>query len=162
MNTEINDFVADYIDQHQARFSALSDAIWDRPETRFTETFAAGLLSTALEQEGFRIERAAGGIDTAFIASYGSGQPVIALLGEYDALAGLSQQAECSTRTPPAGRRQRTWLWPQSAGYRRAGRRLCGQSVAATERHPGHDSLLRLPRRRGRLRENLYGPRRTV
>ncbi|AXU97645.1 amidohydrolase [Erwinia persicina] len=100
MNTEINDFVADYIDRHQARFSALSDAIWDRPETRFTETFAAGLLSTALEQEGFHIERAAGGIDTAFIASYGSGQPVIALLGEYDALAGLSQQAECSTRAP--------------------------------------------------------------
>lgn len=100
MNPEMNDFVARYIDQHQARFTALSDAIWDQPETRFTETFAAGLLSGALEQEGFRIERAAGGIETAFIASYGSGQPVIALLGEYDALAGLSQQAGSSTRTP--------------------------------------------------------------
>lgn len=81
MNEAICDFVAHYIDQHQARFSALSDAIWDQPETRFTETFAAGLLSGALEQEGFHIEQAAGGIDTAFIASYGSGQPVIALLG---------------------------------------------------------------------------------
>ncbi|PIJ55722.1 amidohydrolase [Erwinia sp. OLMDLW33] len=100
MNPEMNDFVARYIDQLQARFTALSDAIWDQPETRFTETFAAGLLSGALEQEGFRIERAAGGIETAFIASYGSGQPVIALLGEYDALAGLSQQAGSSTRTP--------------------------------------------------------------
>jgi aminobenzoyl-glutamate utilization protein B len=100
MNEAICDFVAHYIDQHQARFSALSDAIWDQPETRFTETFAAGLLSGALEQEGFHIEQAAGGIDTAFIASYGSGQPVIALLGEYDALAGLSQQAGCSTRAP--------------------------------------------------------------
>lgn len=100
MKPEINDFVARYIDQHQARFTALSDAIWDQPETRFTETFAAGLLSGALEQQGFRIEQAAGGIETAFIASYGSGQPVIALLGEYDALAGLSQQAGSSTRTP--------------------------------------------------------------
>jgi len=100
MNESINDFVASYIEQHQARFSALSDAIWDQPETRFTETFAAGLLSGVLEQEGFRVELAAGGIDTAFIASYGHGQPVIALLGEYDALAGLSQQAGCSTRQP--------------------------------------------------------------
>ena len=100
MNPELIDFVARDFVQHQARFTALSDAIWDQPETRFTETFAAGLLSGALEQEGFRIERAAGGIETAFIASYGSGQPVIALLGEYDALAGLSQQAGSSTRTP--------------------------------------------------------------
>ena len=100
MNQEINDFVARYIDQHQSRFSALSDALWDQPETRFSETFAAGVLSGALAQEGFHLEQAAGGIETAFIASYGHGKPVIALLGEYDALAGLSQRAGCSTRSP--------------------------------------------------------------
>lgn len=93
-------FIHHYIDSHQARFSALSDEIWDHPETRFTETHSAELLASALEQEGFQVERGVGGIETAFIASFGSGHPVIALLGEYDALAGLSQQSACATPAP--------------------------------------------------------------
>jgi aminobenzoyl-glutamate utilization protein B len=90
-------FVAHYIEQNQARFTALSDAIWDHPETRFTETFSANLLASAMEEEGFAVERGVADIETAFTASFGSGKPVIALLGEYDALAGLSQQAGCAT-----------------------------------------------------------------
>ncbi len=89
----MEDFIADYIARHQLRFSTLSDAIWDTPETRFAETRSSALLSDALTEEGFRVERGVGGIDTAFIASAGSGKPVIAILGEFDALAGLSQQA---------------------------------------------------------------------
>ena len=98
--TELVSFIHHYIDSHQARFSALSDEIWDHPETRFTETHSAELLAGALEQEGFQVERGVGGIETAFIASFGSGHPVIALLGEYDALAGLSQQSGCATPAP--------------------------------------------------------------
>jgi aminobenzoyl-glutamate utilization protein B len=97
---ELVSFIHHYIDSHQARFSALSDEIWDHPETRFTETHSAELLANALEQEGFEVERGVGGIETAFIASFGSGHPVIALLGEYDALAGLSQHAGCATPSP--------------------------------------------------------------
>ncbi|WP_017347335.1 M20 family metallopeptidase [Pantoea sp. A4] len=93
-------FIEEYIQQHQAKFTALSDAIWDMPETRFQETRSSALLATALEQEGFQVERAVGGIDTAFIASFGSGKPVIAVLGEFDALAGLSQQSGCATPAP--------------------------------------------------------------
>lgn len=100
MSDEFSAFVAHYIDSNQSRFTALSDAIWDHPETRFTETFSADLLATALEEEGFAVERGVGNIDTAFIASFGSGKPVIALLGEYDALAGLSQQSGCATPDP--------------------------------------------------------------
>ncbi len=95
--THTEELIGSYIDSQQARFSALSDAIWDNPETRFRETVSAELLASALEQEGFAVERGVGNIDTAFIASYGSGKPVIALLGEYDALAGLSQKAGCAT-----------------------------------------------------------------
>lgn len=95
-----HDFIDRYIDQHQARFSALSDAIWDVPETRFEETQSSALLADALAQEGFEVERGVGGLDTAFIASIGHGQPVIAILGEFDALAGLSQQAGCATPEP--------------------------------------------------------------
>lgn len=97
---ELVSFIHHYIDSHQTRFSALSDEIWDHPETRFTETHSAELLANALEQEGFEVERGVGGIETAFIASFGSGHPVIALLGEYDALAGLSQHAGCATPSP--------------------------------------------------------------
>ncbi|WP_437615004.1 M20 family metallopeptidase [Erwinia sp. V71] len=91
------ELIGSYIDSQQTRFSTLSDAIWDNPETRFRETVSAELLASALEQEGFHVERGVGNIETAFIASYGSGKPVIALLGEYDALAGLSQKAGCAT-----------------------------------------------------------------
>ncbi|MBE5253469.1 M20 family metallopeptidase [Mixta mediterraneensis] len=96
----ITSFIADYIDQHQARFSALSDTIWDTPETRFAETRSSALLADALAEEGFDVERGVGGIDTAFIASFGNGKPVIAILGEFDALAGLSQQAGCAQPKP--------------------------------------------------------------
>ncbi|MBP2196141.1 M20 family metallopeptidase [Pantoea cypripedii] len=95
-----HDFIDSYINQHQARFSAISDAIWDVPETRFEETKSSALLADALEQEGFAVERGVGGIDTAFIASIGGGKPVIAILGEFDALAGLSQKAACAEPQP--------------------------------------------------------------
>ncbi|MEG3129576.1 M20 family metallopeptidase [Pantoea cypripedii] len=95
-----HDFIDNYINQHQARFSAISDAIWDVPETRFEETQSSALLADALEQEGFAVERGVGGIDTAFIASIGGGKPVIAILGEFDALAGLSQKAACAEPQP--------------------------------------------------------------
>ncbi|MQK21949.1 amidohydrolase, partial [Escherichia coli] len=76
--------------------TAIADAIWDHPETRFEEFWSAERLALALEAEGFEVCREAGGIPNAFVASYGSGEPVIALLGEDDALAGLSQQAQCA------------------------------------------------------------------
>lgn len=81
-------FIADAIDTRCQTFTDIADDIWDHPETRFEEFWSAERLASALE---------AGGIPNAFIASYGSGKPVIALLGEYDALAGLSQQAHCAT-----------------------------------------------------------------
>jgi aminobenzoyl-glutamate utilization protein B len=94
------EFIASYIDRHQARFSALSDAIWDTPETCFTEFRSSALLADDLAADGFTVERGVAAIDTAFIASFGSGQPVIAILGEFDALAGLSQQAGCAQAKP--------------------------------------------------------------
>lgn len=85
------------IDDRQHKWTTISDQIWEYAETRFEEKQSAELLCLALENEGFHMERGSGGIETAFIASYGSGQPVIALLGEYDALSGLSQQSGSPT-----------------------------------------------------------------
>lgn len=81
-------------DELKPSLSALSDRIWELAETKFEEFASAELLACRLEQEGFAVERGTGGLPTAFMASYanGSGGPVIAFLGEYDALPGLSQQ----------------------------------------------------------------------
>ncbi|EMH4160978.1 amidohydrolase [Pluralibacter gergoviae] len=87
------DFIDATLSARRDEFAAIADEIWDHPETRFEEFWSAERLANALETEGFNVERQAGGIPNAFIASVGSGSPVIAVLGEYDALAGLSQQA---------------------------------------------------------------------
>lgn len=97
-NDVLINYVNDYMDSQIDKFSAISDAIWDHPETRFNEHFSANLLADTLENEGFDVERGIANIDTAFVASFGSGFPIIALLGEYDALAGLSQQAGCANK----------------------------------------------------------------
>ena len=70
-----------------------SDTIWEYAELSREEIKSSELLISILEKAGFTIERNICGVETAFIASYGSGKPVMALLGEYDALANLSQVA---------------------------------------------------------------------
>ncbi|MDF2936651.1 MAG: aminobenzoyl-glutamate utilization protein [Paenibacillaceae bacterium] len=81
-------------DMMRPSMAALSDRIWELAETKFEEFASAELLASRLEQEGFAVEQGIGGLPTAFMASYSNspdGGPVIALLGEYDALPGLSQ-----------------------------------------------------------------------
>jgi aminobenzoyl-glutamate utilization protein B len=75
--------------------------IWDWAEVGYQETRSAALLADALESGGFRVERRVASIPTAFVATIGSGRPVIGVLGEYDALPGLSQRAEPVRRIRP-------------------------------------------------------------
>ena len=82
------------VDDKQEKLFAASDAIWDAAETAFKEDQSADILCRLLEEEGFAVTRPAFGIGTAFAASYGSGKPVMGFLGEYDALANLSQVAD--------------------------------------------------------------------
>jgi aminobenzoyl-glutamate utilization protein B len=81
------------MDAQAAHYGELSRKIWETPETGFQESRSAAVLREDLAQHGFRIQEKAGGMDTAFIAEWGQGKPVIAILGEYDALPGLSQDA---------------------------------------------------------------------
>ncbi len=67
--------------------------IWDWAEVGYQEKRSSALLADAMEAGGFRLERGVAGIPTAFIATIGSGKPVLAVLGEYDALPGFTQQA---------------------------------------------------------------------
>jgi len=73
--------------------------IWEWAEPGYQETQSAALLASRLEAGGFEVERGVAGIPTAFVATIGSGEPVLGILGEYDALPGLSQSAS-PTREP--------------------------------------------------------------
>lgn len=74
--------------------------IWDYAELRFEEYKSMNELADYAEKAGFKVEKGIGGLETAFKATYGDGKPVIAILGEYDALQGLSQKADTPIKTP--------------------------------------------------------------
>jgi aminobenzoyl-glutamate utilization protein B len=82
------------VDAQRAELVSLSDQVWRFAETALRETRSAALPAEHAERHGFRVERGIAGMPTAFVASFGSGRPVIAVLGEYDALPGLSQRAQ--------------------------------------------------------------------
>ncbi len=83
------------IDEKQALLDDVNDSIWEYAETAFQEFKSMDKLCEALEQEGFKVEKGVGDIPTAFTGTYGHGKPVIGLLGEFDALSGLSQVGGC-------------------------------------------------------------------
>lgn len=80
----------------------LARNIWDYAELAYCEVRSSAALCKALEEEGFAIKTNIADIPTAFTATYknGAGGPTVALLAEYDALDGLSQQAACPVQTP--------------------------------------------------------------
>lgn len=80
------------LDGHQQEMTAISDKIWAAAETAFNESQSSKLLADYAEANGFKVERGVAEIPTAFVATYGSGKPVIGILGEFDALPGLSQK----------------------------------------------------------------------
>ena len=92
--------VNDFFNGEGDRLTRVSDKIWSFGETRFEEFKSSRILIDLLKKEGFRIETDAAGLPTGFTASYGEGTPVIALLGEYDALSGLSQKSGVSRKEP--------------------------------------------------------------
>ncbi|GGN60051.1 M20 family metallopeptidase [Oceanobacillus indicireducens] len=85
-------FIEDYLKENNAYFESVSEYIFNHPETRFEEYKSAAFLAEACENQGFTVEHNVANIDTAFVATYGSGKPVIGFLGEFDALSGLGQK----------------------------------------------------------------------
>ncbi len=80
-----------YLDAHFAMYDSLQKSIFNYAETAYGEIRSVEQWTRYLESEGFTVERNAGGIPTAFVASFGSGSPVIGMMAEYDAIAGMSQ-----------------------------------------------------------------------
>jgi len=82
------------VEKHKLALIKISDAIWTAAETAFEENKSSEILASYAEQQGFTVERGVADIPTAFVATYGSGKPVISVLGEFDALPGISQKAK--------------------------------------------------------------------
>lgn len=80
------------IDTHKAELTGLSDQVWAFAETALRETRSSRLLADYAERQGFKVQRGVAGMPTAFTATYGEGRPIIGIMGEYDALPGLSQK----------------------------------------------------------------------
>ncbi|WP_425589997.1 amidohydrolase [Flagellimonas algarum] len=80
------------IENHESDLIAISDSIWELAETAFNESGSSRILADYAEKNGFNVKRGVADIPTAFTAVYGSGSPVISILGEFDALPGLSQK----------------------------------------------------------------------
>ncbi|UCC33577.1 MAG: amidohydrolase [Candidatus Bathyarchaeota archaeon] len=86
------EYALDWIEENKNVLVELSDEIWEFAELGLIEFKSSALLADKLEKQGFRIERGIAGMPTAFKAAWGEGKPVIGIMGEYDALPGLSQR----------------------------------------------------------------------
>jgi len=91
------------VDAKQDGFIELSDRVWGMPELCYGEFRSCAEHTAMLEQEGFRVTKNIAGIPTAVMGEAGEGGPVIAILGEYDALPGLSQEAGVAEPKPLPG-----------------------------------------------------------
>ncbi len=91
--------VADDLQKRQAEYGKIAMDIWNYAEVGYKEYKSSELLQNTLKKEGFTVKAGVAGIPTAFTAEFGSGKPVIGILGEFDALPGLSQAAEADKKS---------------------------------------------------------------
>ena len=98
--SELKNLALGSVDEKSALFESVADKIWDNPELSLKEFGAAKLYCDTLRAEGFEVEENICGIKTAFSGKFGSGKPVIGILGEFDALSGLSQTAGAEEYAP--------------------------------------------------------------
>ena len=90
----------DFVSRNQKRFQELSDKVWSTPETCYSEKISMSTHVDELKFHGFSVTGGIANIPTAVVGEYGTGGPIIAFLGEYDALAGLSQKADVFYQDP--------------------------------------------------------------
>ncbi|MCE7041107.1 amidohydrolase [Dyadobacter sp. CY312] len=84
--------VIETLDKKKEHYAEISKKIWDLAEVGYQEYKSSEILQEELKKEGFAVEKGVAGIPTAFVATYGSGKPVISILAEFDALPGMAQE----------------------------------------------------------------------
>ncbi len=112
----VKDTACTWISDHEDHYVKISDDVWELAELGLIEVKSSALLAGELEKQGFKVERGVAGMPTAFVASWGDARPVVGVMGEYDALPGLSQK-----KTP--------WKEPLEPGQAGHG---CGHNIHGT------------------------------
>ena len=128
------------VERFKEELSVLNKTIWEAAEIKYEEYRSEAAVIEVLRKHGFQIEEQVADIPTAFRAVYGSGRPVIGLLAEYDALDGLSQQADCLEKKPR----------PETRYGHGCGHNLLGTAVVAAaldlkdylKKHPGRGTVI--------------------
>jgi len=127
-STNLNkDAVVKSVTRHQTELIAISDKVWAYAETALKEYKSSKELADYAEAQGFRVKRGVSGMPTAFTAEFGSGKPVIGIMGEYDALPGISQKAQPTREPLVAG------AAGQGCGHNLFGAGSLGAAVAVKE-----------------------------
>ena len=103
MGTQFRDDLIALIEENRKTYTDMSDTIWGYAEPRFQEYKSSELQQEYMKSRGFSVKTDLAGEETAFIAEFGSGKPVIAFLGEFDALSALQQEADKTERSPIEG-----------------------------------------------------------
>lgn len=131
--------VASYLEAREARFTDIAMQIWDLAEVGYMEDKSSALLSGELEAHGFKVTRGVAGIPTAFVAEFGSGKPVIGIMGEFDALPGINQD-RVPTRAPIEGKQA-----GHACGHHLFGTASSAAAMGAAEwlKQTGHSGTIR-------------------
>ena len=161
MNKDL-EFLTRVIDEKSAKILDANDKIWEYAELAFHETKSAALLKSILKEEGFALTEGDAGIPTCFTGtfSYGTGKPVMGILGEYDALSSLSQKAADPHKEP-----LKEGAPGHGCGHCALGTGALAAALAVREyliANKKDDHLLRLSGRGGRRLQAVHGPRRHV
>ena len=145
------------VDAKKGLFEQLSDRVWEMPELCYTEFRSCAEHTAMLERQGFRVTRNVAGIPTAVMGEAGEGGPVIAILGEYDALPGLARKPASPSRS-----RCRAPVIGHGCGHNLLGSASMLAATAvkdylARNGDQGPRALLRLPGRGRRRGQGLHG-----
>jgi len=143
------------------RFGKISDAIWSYAELGMQEFKSSKLLADTLEQAGFKVERGLAGMPTCFVASYGSGKPVIGILGEFDALPMISQKGRSDPESLVEG------APGHGCGHNAQGAAAAAAAIAVKQAIDKFgiqrdDQGVRIPGGRNRDQPPLHGPGRAL
>lgn len=132
--------MANSVMQYKDILVDLSKTIWEAAELKFSEHKSAAASIQVLKDAGFDVTVGIGGMDTAFMGRYGSGSPVIGLLGEFDALDGLSQMPDVAVQTPRPGT-----TCGHGCGHHLLGTGAIGAGMALRswcDAHPGQGTII--------------------
>ncbi len=139
------------------KFGAISDSIWNYAELGMQEFKSSAILIKVLEENGFTVEKGVSGMPTCFIATWGSGKPVIGILGEYDALPGLSQKALSPVRDPIIEGAPGHGCGHNMMGTAGVSAAIAVKKSMDTEWHTGNNKIFRITGRRDTYKQALYG-----